>query len=115
MSLFPHLSPNERFSQSIYRIFKPFQSMNNLYFQTPSIAKLKHFETIQSQEVLNIVPGSSATTTVNTVEIDRHRRTQSLDYRQVCKKENLSFEYHLSYSYDQNRNFTKTSNYDLPI
>jgi hypothetical protein len=48
------------------------------------LSQLKHFEPIQSQEVLNIIPGSDATTTINSIDTDKHRRSQSLDYRQVC-------------------------------
>ncbi|XP_060589373.1 ralBP1-associated Eps domain-containing protein 1-like isoform X2 [Ruditapes philippinarum] len=47
------------------------------------LSQLKHFEPIQSQEVLNIIPGSDATTTINSIDTDKHRRSQSLDYRQV--------------------------------
>ncbi|KAL4232733.1 RalBP1-associated Eps domain-containing protein 1 [Mactra antiquata] len=45
------------------------------------ISQMKHFEPIQSQEVLNIIPGTNSSTTT-TEDNDRHRRTQSLDYRQ---------------------------------
>ena len=49
------------------------------------LAQFKHFEPIQSQEVLNLVPGSSATTTISSIDKDRNQNVQSVDFRQVIK------------------------------